>query len=62
MLCKDNTNHKISKLLENLPSDAWDVVWTRGSKEATLKLHPAKIAPLYTMGGAQRRSTKALLP
>ncbi|MBS5576164.1 MAG: InlB B-repeat-containing protein [Firmicutes bacterium] len=54
MLCKDNTNHKISKLLENLPSDAWDVVWTRGSKEATLKLHPAKIAPLYTMGGAHK--------
>ncbi len=54
MLCKDNTNHKISKLLENLPSDAWDVVWTRGSKEATLKLYPAKIAPLYTMGGAHK--------
>ena len=54
MLCKDNTNHKISKRLENLPNDAWDVVWTPGSDEATLKLYPAKIAPLYTMGGAHK--------
>lgn len=54
MLCKDNTNHKISKQLENLPNDAWDVVWTPGSDEATLKLYPAKIAPLYTMGGAHK--------
>ena len=52
--CKDNANHRIEKLLEGLPEDAWEVEWTPGSKEATLKLYPAKIAPLYTMGGEHK--------
>ena len=52
--CKDNANHRIEKLLEGLPDDAWAVEWTPGSKEATLKLYPAKIAPLYTMGGEHK--------
>ena len=52
--CKDNANHRIEKLLEGLPGDAWEVEWTPGSKEATLKLYPAKIAPLYTMGGEHK--------
>ncbi len=52
--CKDNANHRIEKLLEGLPEDAWEVEWTPGSKEATLKLYPAKIAPLYTVGGEHK--------
>ena len=52
--CKDNANHRIEKLLEGLPDDAWAVEWTPGSKEATLKLYPAKIAPLYKVGGEHK--------
>ena len=52
--CKDNANHRIEKLLEGLPDDAWEVEWTPGSKEATLKLYPAKIAPLYKVGGEHK--------
>ena len=52
--CKDNANHRIEKLLEGLPDDAWAVEWTPGSKKATLKLYPAKIAPLYKVGGEHK--------
>ena len=52
--CKDNANHRIEKLLEGLPDDAWAVEWMPGSKEATLKLYPAKIAPLYKVGGEHK--------
>ena len=52
--CKDNANHRIEKLLEGLPDDAWAVEWTPGSKEATLKLYPAKIALLYKVGGEHK--------
>lgn len=46
--CKDNANHRIEKLLEGLPEDAWEVEWTPGSKEATLKLYPEKIANRFS--------------
>ena len=46
--CKDNANHRIEKLLEGLPDDAWEVEWTPGSKEATLKLYPEKIANRFS--------------
>ena len=52
--CKDNANHRIEKLLEGLPDDAWAVEWMPGSKEATLKLYPAKIAPRYKVGGEHK--------
>ena len=52
--CKDNKNHYVTKQLEYLTNGEWAVEWTRGSKEATLKLYPAKIAPLYTVGGEHK--------
>ena len=52
--CKDNKNHYVTKQLEYLTNGEWAVEWTRGSKEATLKLYPAKIAPLYKVGGEHK--------
>ena len=52
--CKDNKYHYVTKQLEYLTNGEWAVEWTRGSKEATLKLYPAKIAPLYTVGGEHK--------
>ena len=52
--CKDNKYHYVTKQLEYLTNGEWAVEWTPGSKEATLKLYPAKIAPLYTMGGEHK--------
>ena len=54
MQCKDNKNHYVTKQLEYLTNGEWAVEWTRGSKEATLKLYPAKIAPLYKVGGEHK--------
>ena len=52
--CKDNKYHYVTKQLEYLTNGEWAVEWKPGSKEATLKLYPAKIAPLYTMGGEHK--------
>ena len=52
--CKDNKYHYVTKQLEYLTNGEWAVEWTPGSKEATLKLYPAKIAPLYTVGGEHK--------
>ena len=52
--CKDNKYHYVTKQLEYLTNGEWAVEWTPGSKEATLKLYPAKIAPLYKVGGEHK--------
>lgn len=60
--CKDNANHRIEKLLEGLPDDAWEVEWAPGSKEARSSCIRRKLLRYIRWAASTRRSTKALLP
>ena len=53
--CDNKAGHYMEYAIDGLiEKKCAELVWSTGSKEATLKLYPAKIAPLYTMGGAHK--------
>ncbi len=53
--CNNKADHYMQYAIDGLiEKKCAELVWSTGSKEATLKLYPAKIAPLYKVGGEHK--------